>query len=164
MVRKMLELEPNLHGCTIYEAEDGTDAVAFVARSMISTAADMTTVEASTAAEVGLSTRVIGSSTKVGADADFDSNNGDDTDAAIMPQLDCIFMDSVMKLMHGPETVITLRRDLGYRGSIIGLTGNAMPKDVEAFMRSGLDGILIKPVKRADLLGALISVGVVPRC
>jgi hypothetical protein len=39
-----------------------------------------------------------------------------------------------------------------------------MPKDVEAFMRSGLDGILIKPVKRADLLGALISVGVVPRC
>jgi CheY-like chemotaxis protein len=163
MVRKMLEAEPSLRGCIIFEVEDGTDAVAFVARSMVSMAVDMTTKETASAAEVGLSVAASGTSRKVGVVADY-SNDGDVADAAIeFPQLDCIFMDSVMKLMHGPETVITLRRDLGYRGPIIGLTGNAMPEDIKVFMKSGLDEILIKPVKKAALLGALISAGVLPR-
>jgi CheY-like chemotaxis protein len=164
MVRKMLEAEPSLLGCAIYEAEDGTDAVAFIARSMVSPAVDLTTIEAATAAEVGLSIAVTGPIANAGLVTGYDRKNGNHTDAVIdVPQIDCIFMDSVMKVMHGPETVQILRRDLCFQGPIIGLTGNAMPKDVEVFMRSGLDGILIKPVKRADLLGALISAQVVPK-
>jgi CheY-like chemotaxis protein len=159
MVKKML-----LRGCIIFEADDGTDAVAFVSRSMVSTAKESTKVEVTRAAEVGSSIPVIGSGTNVGSVAGC-SNDGDVADAAMIefPQLDCIFMDSVMKLMHGPDAVMALRKDLGYRGPIISLTGNAMPEDIKSFMRYGLDGILIKPVKRAALLGALISAEVLPR-
>lgn len=75
------------------------------------------------------------------------------------PTIDCVFMDSVMKDMHGPEAVRVLRSDLCFKGCIIGVTGNAMPEDVEAFQRSGLDMLLIKPLKKATLLNALVARG-----
>ncbi len=66
------------------------------------------------------------------------------------------------KVMHGPETVQVLRNQLGYRGVIIGLTGNAMSEDVSSFKSSGLDEILFKPVKRQGLLDALRKTKVIP--
>jgi CheY-like chemotaxis protein len=78
------------------------------------------------------------------------------------PPIDCIFMDSVMKEMHGPETVEHLRRKLKYTGKILGLTGNAMEDDVKHFKEAGLDVLLTKPLKTAALLEALAAQGLIP--
>mmetsp|Transcript_84262 Transcript_84262/g.168694 ORF Transcript_84262/g.168694 Transcript_84262/m.168694 type:complete len:154 (-) Transcript_84262:361-822(-) len=77
------------------------------------------------------------------------------------PLIDCIFMDSVMKQMHGPETVRYLRGKLGFKGKILGLTGNAMEDDVKYFQQAGLDLLLIKPLKRAQLIEALLAQGLI---
>ena len=68
---------------------------------------------------------------------------------------DCIFMDSVMQNIHGPEAVKVLRSS-GYTGVIIGVTGNAMSEDAESFLSSGLDKLLFKPIKSAALIDALV--------
>jgi len=73
------------------------------------------------------------------------------------PLIDCIFMDSVMKQMHGPETVRHLRDKLGFKGKILGLTGNAMEGDVKHFQQAGLDLLLIKPLRKAQLVEALMT-------
>jgi CheY-like chemotaxis protein len=73
------------------------------------------------------------------------------------PPIDCIFMDSVMNQMHGPETVKHLRSKLGFTGKILGLTGNAMENDLKRFQQCGLDLLLIKPLRKARLLEALVA-------
>ena len=47
--------------------------------------------------------------------------------------------------MNGPEAT-KLIRNLGYKGVIIGLTGNEMSKDIVTFLDSGVNGVLIKPL------------------
>jgi len=46
---------------------------------------------------------------------------------------DLVLIDSVMKVKHGPETVEDIRKELGFRGLIVGLTGNALPEDIANF-------------------------------
>jgi CheY-like chemotaxis protein len=72
----------------------------------------------------------------------------------------CIFMDSVMTIMHGPETVRNLRSN-GFEGAIIGVTGNAMQQDIDSFMSSGLDRLVLKPLKRDVLMSSLVAVGLI---
>jgi CheY-like chemotaxis protein len=72
----------------------------------------------------------------------------------------CIFMDSVMTIMHGPETVRNLRMN-GFEGAIIGVTGNAMQQDIDSFMSSGLDWLVLKPLKRDVLMSSLAAVGLI---
>ncbi len=115
MLRRMLEAEPALRGCTIAEAADGAEALMMVGV---------------TAAAV-------------------------EEPSADPSAFDLIFMDSIMSVMHGPETTRRLREDLKYTGRILGLTGNAMPEDVDTFTCSGLDRLLLKPLKRSTLLEAL---------
>ena len=52
--------------------------------------------------------------------------------------------------MDGPTSVQEIRK-LGYNGPIIGVTGQAMQNDIDAFKKCGVDQILIKPVT-SDLL------------
>ena len=42
-------------------------------------------------------------------------------------------------------------RKLGYRGLIIGVTGNAMQTDIDTFISHGADEVLIKPMNIDDL-------------
>jgi len=42
-----------------------------------------------------------------------------------------------------------------YLGRIIGLTGNALPEDVEIFMKNGADKVFIKPFNKDILLDEL---------
>jgi len=44
-----------------------------------------------------------------------------------------------------------------YLGRIIGLTGNALPEDVEIFMKNGANKVFIKPLNKDMLLDELIS-------
>ena len=66
---------------------------------------------------------------------------------------DCIILDNHMPVMTGREASKQLR-DLGYRGQIVGLTGDAMEIDVEEFIKSGANVVFTKPVdaKRLDVL------------
>jgi len=59
--------------------------------------------------------------------------------------IDIIFLDYIMPVMDGPTTVRKLR-DMGYTGLVIGVTGQVMRVDIEAFSSQGADKVLLKPV------------------
>jgi len=56
-----------------------------------------------------------------------------------------ILMDFQMPNMDGPEATHLIRQ-MGFRGPIIGVTGNALPFDMQLFLSRGADEILLKPV------------------
>jgi signal transduction histidine kinase/CheY-like chemotaxis protein len=58
---------------------------------------------------------------------------------------DIIFMDHMMPLMDGMETTHKLRL-LGYNGTIVALTANALKGSAEMFLSNGFNGYLPKPV------------------
>eukprot|EP01036_Dinobryon_divergens_P037530 gene37530-biopygen29716 len=66
-----------------------------------------------------------------------------------------ILMDFIMTTMHGPEAARIMREELNYRGPIIGITGNALPEDIDLFVSSGANQVVTKPLARAKLLDAL---------
>jgi CheY-like chemotaxis protein len=68
---------------------------------------------------------------------------------------DAILMDSVMPVMTGPEATVRIRA-LGYTGLILGVTGNALPEDIEMFTKCGANAVLTKPVN-TDLLVKLLT-------
>lgn len=68
--------------------------------------------------------------------------------------IDAVLMDNIMVNMNGPEAAQRMRV-LGYRGPIIGVTGNALPSDVEDFKSKGADEVIFKPLKR-DLFESLL--------
>eukprot|EP01041_Mallomonas_annulata_P009498 gene9498-19732_t len=59
--------------------------------------------------------------------------------------LDIIFMDYEMPRMNGPNAAREIRA-MGYKGKIIGLTGNSCSEDIDNFIMNGADAVLIKPV------------------
>jgi CheY-like chemotaxis protein len=65
-----------------------------------------------------------------------------------------IFMDSVMPNLCGPEAARKLR-DMRYSHLLLGLTGNALQADVEAFEAAGADAVLIKPLNQKFLMKLL---------
>lgn len=58
---------------------------------------------------------------------------------------DVIMMDFIMPKLSGPETVKILR-EMGYKGLIVGVTGNSMQSDIDEFMASGVNKVLVKPL------------------
>lgn len=48
-------------------------------------------------------------------------------------------------------------RQLGYRGIIIGITGNALDDDVKDFMNHGADKVLPKPFDLVEFKGTVLS-------
>mmetsp|Transcript_7422 Transcript_7422/g.11064 ORF Transcript_7422/g.11064 Transcript_7422/m.11064 type:complete len:551 (-) Transcript_7422:274-1926(-) len=72
-------------------------------------------------------------------------------------KFDFILMDFIMTTMNGPEATAILRDSLHYKGVIIGITGNALPTDIDTFLMSGADEVLIKPLTRRKLLDPIQS-------
>jgi CheY-like chemotaxis protein len=66
-----------------------------------------------------------------------------------------VFIDNEMPLLSGPEAVAQLRA-MGYRGSIVGVTGNAQSEELKLFSDCGADEVLLKPVT-LDMLGACLG-------
>ena len=56
-----------------------------------------------------------------------------------------------MPNMDGPSATEAIR-SLGYRGRIVGVTGNAMQHDINHFLSKGADSVLVKPVDVDALL------------
>jgi two-component system sensor histidine kinase BarA len=63
---------------------------------------------------------------------------------------DAVLMDNEMPEMDGP-TAAKEMRDLGCQYLIVGITGNVLPEDVEAFIAAGADQVLPKPLQMSDL-------------
>ncbi|MCL2077771.1 MAG: ATP-binding protein [Oscillospiraceae bacterium] len=63
---------------------------------------------------------------------------------------DIIFMDHMMPQMDGIETTKKLR-SLGYRGTIIALTANALAGNAELFAKNGFDDFVPKPIDTQHL-------------
>ena len=57
---------------------------------------------------------------------------------------DAVFMDFVMPIMDGPKATKIIR-GLGYKGKILGVTGNALLDDINIFLAHGADKVLTKP-------------------
>jgi CheY-like chemotaxis protein len=65
---------------------------------------------------------------------------------------DAITMDKQMPVLDGHAATVALRAPpLGYRGLVVGVTANAMPDDVSAFVGCGASLVLTKPVHVAAL-------------
>ena len=58
---------------------------------------------------------------------------------------DVVLMDFQMPNLNGAESTRRMR-DSGYKGVIIGVTGNSLPEDIALFLREGADSVIIKPV------------------
>ena len=69
--------------------------------------------------------------------------------------IDFVLMDYVMIRMNGPEAVQRMRAELGYKGVVIGITGNALPEDLDKFRNHGANVVLTKPLTNAKLMDAM---------
>ena len=70
---------------------------------------------------------------------------------------DCILMDSSMPFMDGLEATKRIR-SLGYTGKLFGVTGNALPSDIDNFRCAGADSIFIKPLTKENIVDILHAV------
>lgn len=68
--------------------------------------------------------------------------------------IDVILMDSEMPRMNGVQAT-SIIRGLGYRGLIIGVTGNGQAECIQEFKEAGADHVLIKPLSLAELRNIL---------
>jgi CheY-like chemotaxis protein len=64
---------------------------------------------------------------------------------------DCIVMDFEMPVLNGPDATVALR-DLGHTLPIIGLTGNVMQEDMQHFLDSGADIVMVKPLDIGEFM------------
>jgi CheY-like chemotaxis protein len=65
-------------------------------------------------------------------------------------------MDFTMRDMHGPEAT-RLIRELGFKGPIIGLTGQPGRDEAAYFMSQGADAVLLKPLQMGVFMDTLTS-------
>jgi CheY-like chemotaxis protein len=63
---------------------------------------------------------------------------------------DIIFMDHMMPDLNGTQTLHIIR-DLGYTGSIVVLTANALIGQSQQFIMDGFDGFISKPIQTKHL-------------
>ena len=71
-------------------------------------------------------------------------------------KVDVILMDNRMPRKDGLQTTRELR-SLGYRGIIIGVTGDAQEEDMKTFKAAGADAVLSKPITFRQLESCLIN-------
>ena len=63
-------------------------------------------------------------------------------------------MTLLFTVQEGPEAVRRIR-ERGYRGLIIGITGNTEASEVEHFLSQGANAVLAKPVRLESLKAAV---------
>ncbi len=74
------------------------------------------------------------------------SRRGEESGIFTPVSFDTILMDYEMPFMNGPDATLAIR-GLGYKGTIIGLTGNVLLEDVEHFKACGADEVFGKPIR-----------------
>jgi len=66
------------------------------------------------------------------------------------PRYEIVFLDNQMPVMSGLDTVAKLR-SAGRTDFVVGVTGNALLTDQEAYMAAGVDHVITKPVFERSL-------------
>jgi CheY-like chemotaxis protein len=61
-------------------------------------------------------------------------------------------MDGDMPVLDGYGATRRLLSEFGYRGLVLGCTGNALPQDQELFLQAGAAAVLVKPIEPAEVL------------
>ena len=61
---------------------------------------------------------------------------------------DAILLDNQMPIMQGKDAARIIREELGYKGLILGVTGNALDEDVKEFIDHGADQVILKPLTK----------------
>ena len=84
----------------------------------------------------------------------------DDGDTAVKlvrtkPPFDLILMDNQMPRMTGQDAARIIRNELKFQGIILGVTGNVLPEDIQAFIECGADDVIIKPMTNYSFVEAL---------
>ncbi|MCL2356150.1 MAG: ATP-binding protein [Defluviitaleaceae bacterium] len=69
---------------------------------------------------------------------------------------DIIFLDEMMPGMSGTETLRALR-EIGYTGTIVALTANALIGQAEEYYRAGFDSFISKPIQTKNLNAILVK-------
>jgi two-component system, sensor histidine kinase and response regulator len=74
-------------------------------------------------------------------------------------EIDVIFMDNLMPVMDGLEATHQIR-ELGFKGPIIGITGNCEPEQIDEFIGQGANTVIHKPIQldhfRKVILGMIL--------
>ena len=68
-----------------------------------------------------------------------------------------VLMDFIMVHMNGPEAAQKMRAELGYKGVVIGVTGNALPEDLIYFKDHGANEVITKPITYTKLIDAMCT-------
>lgn len=97
---------------------------------------------------------------RLGAQTTLAPSGADALDAlAAHPEIRVVFLDRNMGPgLDGLQTASKMRKR-GYTGLIIGVTGDVLTADQEAFRLAGLDGLLCKPITSKDITSMLASLG-----
>jgi CheY-like chemotaxis protein len=72
-------------------------------------------------------------------------------------QYDVILMDNHMPNCSGPQATAAIR-SLGFKGIMIGVTGNCLPEEITEFLSFGLNSVLHKPVTYKTILKCIMDV------
>ena len=67
---------------------------------------------------------------------------------------DVILMDNQMPSMMGFEATRLIRQS-GFIGIILGVTGNALNSDIQEFLNSGADDVIVKPLTKENFVESL---------
>lgn len=73
------------------------------------------------------------------------------------PEFDACLSDAEMPVMNGYD-MVTAARAAGSATPIIGITGNALPEDVQRFIDAGVQDVMVKPVRVPRLVDILRAV------
>jgi len=98
--------------------------------------------------------------TKMGVQVDVANNGQEAVNAVTQHDYDLVFMDCRMPVMDGYEATRLIRQQEKAEGKnahipIIALTANASYEDERLCKQAGMDDMVIKPFKRADLSNSL---------
>ena len=70
---------------------------------------------------------------------------GEEQNGVERTEYDCILMDFNMPVLDGPSAASEMR-SLGYKGRIVGLTGNGLQSDIDKYLSHGANQVFVKPI------------------
>jgi len=101
---------------------------------------------------------------KLGAEVVEASDGTEAIEACRKTPFDLVLMDMQLREMHGPEATLRLRQleaqnalPSAKRLPLVALTAHALEEEKQECLRSGMDAVISKPIRRNDLLRGIAA-------